>query len=434
MKEIGLWLFLGGTLVLSGCGGGKPGTQEERMHMEDARPNIVLIMADDMGHEVLGSYGGTSYHTPNLDKLAASGMRFTHCYSAPKCAPSRVKLMTGRYAFRTTREWGYIPPEEITFGHMLDSAGYAVALAGKWQMALLKEEPDHIRKMGFGESSVFGWHEGPRYHAPYIYQNGKILEGVKDQYGPDIFCDFLIEFIRRNQDQTFFAYYPMALAHEISNDLETPPPTAPNGRYQSYGELVEYADVLVGRLVQALDEMGLRENTLIIFTGDNGTPRSFITEFKDGEYLEEPVFSQIGDSVIAGGKNLLTDAGTHVPLIASWPGVIQEESKNDWLVDFSDFLPTLAEISGAKIPDVTMDGKSFAAAILGEQGSSREWVYQEHEGKAWVRNRRWKLYRDGRLVDVPADPLEEEPYLAGQEPDSLATLRQHFESILNQMQ
>jgi arylsulfatase A len=341
--------------------------------------------------------------------------------------------MTGRYAFRTTREWGYIPPSEITFGHMLDSAGYDVALSGKWQMALLKDDPEHVGKMGFAESSVFGWHEGPRYHKPYIYQNGKVLEGVENQYGPDIFCEFLCNFIRNNSDGPFFAYYPMALAHEISNDLETPPPTGPNGRYQTYQELVAYADVLVGRIVETLDELDIRKNTLILFTGDNGTPRSFITAYKDGEYLEEPIYSMMGDSVIAGGKNLLTDAGTHVPLIANWPGVTPAGSICDRLLDFSDFFPTLAELSRAELPDVVLDGISFADQIRGEPGTSRDWIYQEHEGHAWVRNHRWKLYRDGRLVDVPSDPLELHPFLPGEEADSLAKIRNHFESILREL-
>jgi arylsulfatase A-like enzyme len=185
---------------------------------EDRKPNIVLIMADDVGTEVLGCYGGTSYQTPNLDNLAKTGLKFTNCFSTPKCSPSRVKIMTGRYQFRTTEQWGHIPPNEITFGHVLQSAGYATALAGKWQMILLGEDPDHIRKMGFEENSVFGWHEGPRYHDPYIWQNGQILQNTKGRYGPDIYCDFLIKFIRKNKDRPFLAYYPMTTAHDISDD------------------------------------------------------------------------------------------------------------------------------------------------------------------------------------------------------------------------
>ncbi|MHC4215011.1 MAG: sulfatase-like hydrolase/transferase, partial [Planctomycetota bacterium] len=198
------------------------------------RPNIVLIMADDISPEVLGCYGGTTYKTPNLDKLAATGTRFTHCYSQPVCAPSRVKIMTGRYNFRNYRKWGHIPSDEITFGHVLKSSDYATAIAGKWQMVLQKKDPNHIAKMGFEQSSVFGWHEGPRYHGPFIYENGKTRTEPDDKYGPDIFCKFITDFIKTNKAGPFLAYYSMTQAHAISNDLKTPPPVGPDGRYQSY--------------------------------------------------------------------------------------------------------------------------------------------------------------------------------------------------------
>jgi len=377
---------------------------------KEVSPNIIFILADDLGTEVLGSYGGTTYNTPNIDKLAQSGIRFDHCYSAPVCSPSRVKLLTGRYGFRTGQTWGHIPSKEITFGQILRDKGYKTAIAGKWQLAMLKDSSDHIKQMGFDESCVFGWHEGPRYYEPFIYQNGKVLEEVEDKYGPDIYNQFLIDFISRNKDERFFAYYSMALAHEISNDLNTPPPTAPNGEYQSYKELVEYADKMIGKLLNALDEMGLRDNTLILFSGDNGTPYHFIVKYEDGKYLREPVYSAIGDSLIRGGKSFLTDAGTHVPLIASWKGVSPEGVVNKDLIDFSDFMPTFAELAGAEIPkDRVIDGKSFVKQLKGLKGETRSWAFQEWEGKYWIRNQRWKLYYDGRLYDMNRDGLEKNP-------------------------
>ena len=277
----------------------------------DDKINILLILADDVGQEVLGCYGGTSYATPNLDQLAEAGMRFTHCYSTPLCTPSRVKIMTGRYLFRTSEEWGYIPPTEITFGRLLQNAGYATALAGKWQMILLKEDPMHITKMGFQENCVFGWHEGPRYYNPYIYQNGKIRQDVADRYGPDVYAEFLIDFMAKNRDKPFLAYYPMTLAHDVSNDLKEPPPVGPRGRYDTYREQIEYMDRIVGRMVQALDSLGLRDNTLILFTGDNGTPKKFLSRYENGEYLYDRIISMKGSEMIPGGKGELTDAGTH---------------------------------------------------------------------------------------------------------------------------
>ncbi len=398
------------------------------------KPNIVLFMADDVGTEILGCYEGTSYNTPNIDRLAKTGIRFTNCYSAPKCSPSRVKIMTGRYLFRTTEKWGYIPPDEITFGHVLKSAGYTTALAGKWQMILLGEDPDHIQKMGFGQSCVFGWHEGPRYHDPYIWQNGQILQNVKGQYGPNIYCEFLIDFITKNKDNPFLAYYPMALAHEISNDLATPPSTAPNGRYQSYKELIEHMDKLVGRVVTTLDKLGLREKTLILFTTDNGTPRKFISKFENGEYINEPIISMKGEKTVIGGKGELTDAGTHVPLIANWPGITPSGTICDDLIDFSDFMPTLAELGLAELPKgVAIDGRSFVPQIYGEAGNPRDWIYNQFEGEAWVRTKHWKLYRSGNLFDMKIDPLEQTPIQNESETEESASIKQSLQAVFEKL-
>jgi len=401
-------------MVISGLRGCNTAKETEN------RPNIVFILADDLGAEVPGCYGGLSYETPNIDALARSGMKFSHCYSAPLCSPSRVKLLTGRYGFRTGQEWGHIPADEITFGHILKKAGYRVAISGKWQMALLRDDPDHIRKMGFDKSCVFGWHEGPRYYQPLIYQNGMIRSDVHDLYGPDVYTDFLIDFIRENREEPFLAYFSMTLAHEISNDLPSPPPYGEKGRYESYKENVEYADKLVGRIVEILDELHLRERTLILFTGDNGTPYGYITRYEDGNYIREPVYSLIGDTLIRGGKSFMTDAGTHVPLILNWPGVIQEGSSCNDLIDFSDFMPTFAELAGAEIPaDRPIDGQSFAPQILGLDPHPREWVYQEWEGKAWIRNQEWKLYESGELFHMKKDPYENKPIIPeGDDPAS----------------
>lgn len=329
---------------------------------------------------------------------------------------------------------GYIPPNEKTFGHVLKSAGYQTGLAGKWQMTLLKNDPNHIQKMGFDNSCVFGWHEGPRYHKPYIWQNGKIRNDVDNRYGPDVYSEFLIDFITKNKNQPFLAYYPMTLAHEISNDLEIPPPTSPNGKYQSYKELVEYMDVLVGRLVKTLEELGIREKTLILFTTDNGTPKKFITEFEDGQYIKEPILSYMGDKISIGGKSELTDAGTHVPLIANWPGTTPSGLVLDDLIDFSDFLPTLAELSNANIPArVIIDGQSFAKQIKGKKGQPREWVYTQWEGEAWLRTKLWKLYRNGLLYNMQNDPNEKFPITSDNDSEDSRTVRKRLEAVFENL-
>ncbi len=391
---------------------------------EKESPNIVFILADDMGVDIFDAYGGTSYDTPNIDALAKTGLVFNHCYSAPVCSPSRVKLLTGRYGFRTGQTWGYISPDEITFGHILQEAGYKVGLAGKWQMALLKDHPHHIRKMGFEESCVFGWHEGPRYYEPLIYQNGHIRMDVKGQYGPDVYTDFLINFIKRNKDQPFFAYFPMTLAHDISNDLPSPPPVGPLGRYETFKENVEYADKLIGRVVGTLNELKLREKTLLIFVGDNGTPHHYITAFKDGEYIKEPIYSKVGDTLMQGGKSYLTDQGTHVPLIVNWQGKTPQGKSIDDLVDFSDFMTTFAELARAELPkDRILDGQSFAPQILGEKGSPRKWIYQLWEGKAWIRNSDWKLYHNDSLYHIKNDPFEKNPITEEKDTDESRLIR-----------
>jgi arylsulfatase A len=398
---------------------------------ERRRPNIVLIMADDVGREILGCYGGSSYRTPNLDRLAETGVRFTHCYSCAKCAPSRVKIMTGRYQFRTTDKWGYIPAEERTFGHVLSGSGYATAIAGKWQMALLKSDPTHVRKMGFQESCVFGWHEGPRYHQPLIYQNGSILENVEDKYGPDVYCDFLIDFMEKNRNRPFLAYYPMAVAHTVSNDFWPPPPPGPDGRYQSYQELIAVMDQLVGRIVRALERLGLRENTLVLFTTDNGSPRDFITDIAGREYIKTPIVSKMGEKTVIGGKGMLTDAGSRIPFIANWPGTAPAGTVCDDLIDFSDFMPTLTELAGADLPEgVVIDGRSFAPRICGKKGNPREWVYNQFESEAWIRTKEWKLYRDGRLFDMSRDTEEQQPILPGSDSGVSAEMRGKLETYL----
>lgn len=381
------------------------------------RPNILLIMADDVGVDVLSCYGGESYKTPRLDALAAGGMRFTHCYSMPVCHPTRITLMTGRYPFRTGNpKWGSFPvvEERNTFAHVLKNAGYATAVAGKWQICMMRDDLDHAQRLGFDESCLFGWHEGPRYYSPMIYQNGKLREGLKDRYGPDVYVEFLIDFMERNKEKPFFAYYPMALCHDVTDDLDDPVPFGPEGHYDTFKQMAEAMDVRVGRLIDALDRLGLRENTLVLFTTDNGTPTSYIhsaepnpdPEKKD-TYIRIPVVSRQNGADVPGGKGSLTNGGTNVPLIANWPGKIKASQVASDLVDFSDFLPTLAEFAEADLPSgVKLDGHSFAPRLVDGQRSSRLWAFAEHGKKHWVRDQRWKLYDDGRLFDAENDPRE----------------------------
>lgn len=377
---------------------------------EDRKPNIVFILADDVGREVLGCYGGTTYRTPHLDELARTGMRFEHCYSMPVCHPTRVCLLTGQYPRHLNNpKWGSFPAasEKHTFAHVLKDAGYATAIAGKWQICMMKDDLDHPKRLGFDEWSVFGWHEGPRYHEPMIYENGQLRDDTKGKYGPDLYVDFLADFMRKNKDRPFLAYYSMALCHDVTDDLREPVPYGPRGRYDSYKEMADQMDVEVGRLVSAIDRLGIREDTLILFSTDNGTATRSQIRVEDGRFIRDPVFSMYQGKRIPGGKGNLTDWGTRVPTIASWKGRIAPGQVNDDLIDFSDVLPTFAELGGGKLPaGVNLDGHSFAGLLTGRGTTQRKWAYAEGRGKFFVKTQNLKLYNDGRVFNSLADPFE----------------------------
>lgn len=394
------------------------------------RPNFLLILADDVGQEVLGCYGGESYATPHLDALAESGMRFRHAYSMPSCHPTRLALMTGRYPFRHDATWGDFPQEEeaTTFASRLREAGYATAVAGKWQLTLLRDNPDHAQQLGFDNSDLFGWHEGPRYYEPLIYRNGTVGDDTVGHYGPDLYVRSLIDFMAAHRDRPFLAYYPMAVCHDVTNDLDKPVPHGPFGRYDSYAEMVAEMDRAVGRLVAALNALRLRENTLLLFLSDNGTPQRSIVRAEGDTLIREPIVSRQHGRDVSGGKTTLTDWGTRVPMIANWPEVIAPGQVVNDLVDCSDVWPTLMDLAGIALPKARrIDGVSFAGRLRGEASTPRGWVFAQQPMRRdrdsgelsqltatphWVRTARWKLYHDGRLIDMQTDPHEQHPILA----------------------
>ncbi len=394
-------------LLMTSCG------QRTAKIQQGSKPNILFILADDVGREVLGSYGGTSYETSKIDALADKGMRFNNVYSSPVCHPSRVTLLTGRYPFSMgNADWGSFPEmaEGQTFAHELKKAGYATAVAGKWQLATLGEDLDHPHRLGFDEYCLFGWHEGPRYHEPYIWQNGKLRTDIIESYGPDVYSDFLIDFMKRNQDGPFLAYFPMALIHDISNDLEEPPPFGPEGRYENVKEMVSQMNRVVGKMVQAITDLGIVNETIIIFTTDNGTNPNSIISFEAGEYIKEKVFSMIDGMSIPGGKKSFTDWGIRVPMMVVWPGKVEPGSVNNALIDFSDFLPTFLDLAGQPEADYKIHGRSYAGILTGDEHESRDWVFaQKDTHQFMIRTMDWKLDWKGNLYDMKNDPLETMP-------------------------
>jgi arylsulfatase A len=270
----------------------------------------------------------------------------------------------------------------------------------------LKDDLQQPHRMGFDEYCLYGWHEGPWYYRPHIWHNGRLRTDIRDRYGPDVICECLLEFIERNKSARFFALYSMSLCHAETNDLDIPAPVGPLGRYDSYAEMVGKMDERVGRVVSTLDRLALRENTLVLFTTDNGTATHNLIDAEGDQYIYEPVVSRMGTREISGGKATLTDWGTRVPLIANWPGTIKPRQVTDNLVSVTDILPTLANVAAATLPDrVPIDGQSIPGLVR-SFSTARKWVFAEHEGRCFLRNHQWKLYNDGLFYDMNADPDE----------------------------
>ncbi len=374
------------------------------------KPNIVLIMADDFGYECVTANGGQSYQTPHLDRLAAAGMRFEQCHVQPLCTPTRVQLMTGRYNVRNYLNFGTLVRTETTFAHLLKQAGYATGICGKWQLG---RETDASQHFGFDESLLWQHtRRPPRYANPGLERNGVEEEFPEGSYGPKLVNDFALDFIARHKSQPFFLYYPMILTH----DPFQPTPDSPNWNPKARGENVNqnvkhfadmtaYMDKLIGQLDAQLAESGIRDNTLLLFLGDNGTHKSVTSRFQGADYQ--------------GGKGTTTRRGQHVPFIASWPAMMPQGRVNRDLISSTDFLPTLCEAAGVKVP-TNVDGVSFLPQLRGERGTPREWLYSwyspRQQQNLTVRESafdpHYKLYRTGQFYDLQNDPDERKPLAA----------------------
>jgi len=370
----------------------------------DAKPNIIVILADDLGIGTVGCYGADTFKTPNVDALAAGGVRFTTCYSAPNCGPSRALMMTGRYGFRTGMTGNDKPAvahleagrtSEVMMPKVLKTRGYATASAGKWSQIPLQPAEwgfdEYIRTKGSGS-----YWPTPERNTYMI--NGEEKDWPEGQYMPDLSERFVFDFIERHKDGPFYVHY--SLAH-IHTDI-LPTPDSPPNSDDLFSDNVAYMDKLVGRLMAELDRQGLREKTLVIFTGDNGT------------YGNEAPRSTIGGRELCGAKGMLLEGGSRVPLVASWPGHIPAGRVCEDLTGLVDFLPTLAEVAGAEVPSgQPIDGQSFAPQMLGERGTPREWVFVMLGRHWYVRDAGWKLTDTGELFDMGDAPFAEREAAAG---------------------
>lgn len=419
--------------------------------------NIVLILLDDLGKEWIGCYGAEDIQTPHIDALAAGGIRFENVYSMPQCTPSRMCLMTGQYPYRNgwvnhwdVPRWGagarYDPGSfPCNLGLTMRSAGYATAIAGKWQINDFRVEPDALDTAGFDDWCMWtGGESGnppsnERYWNPYLYRKDKPSQTYKGAFGPDMFCDFVIDFARRRhaEKRPFFIYYPMVLTH--TPFTTTPLEPHAKTKVEKHKAMVRYSDHLLGRIVDAFEEMGITDETLIIFTADNGTCSAMV--------------GHIGTRAIRGGKAKTIEPGVNIPFIAHWPGVIPAGRVSTELTDFTDIIPTLAELTEQPVPGKDkVDGVSMVPYLTGradridrdwilamggqnhakvsDQGVENEWYFRDRV----VRDKRYKLYvgtnrQPQRFVDLQEDPAEQSD-ITGRETKAALTSRERLESLI----
>lgn len=406
---------------------------------DEQRPNIVLIMADDMGYECIGANGSTEYQTPNIDRLSETGIRFEHVYSQPLCTPSRVKIMTGKFNYRNYEDFGYLNPNQKTFGNLFQDAGYATLIAGKWQLNGLNrnnannQDINRPYHFGFDEYCLWQLHHKNtkttgRFANPLITQNGIDLPRNIDNYGPQIFADYISDFIDRKAGQPFFVYYPMVLVHDpFVPTPDSPEWAEPDRRYEKdtayFADMMQYTDKIIGQLEAKLKEKGVWENTLFIFTGDNGTHPSIV--------------SSTNYASVVGGKGFTKNTGNHVPFVFSWPEQMKGKRVLESIVSFADILPTICDAAGINPSTYKTDGKSIIPLISGNKEDSQDEVFIHYTPRwgnkphsRWVMNDEYKLYQDGRFFNTAKDTLEKSPLKNLSETE--VSVKDYFQKILDE--
>ena len=465
------------------------------------KPNIVFILADDLGYGDLGCYGGRKIETPNIDALAATGKRFSQFYSgAPVCAPARCVLMTGLHTGHAyvrgndeMRErgdvWDFakmvedanlegqrpIPAETQTVGKVLQSAGYRTGIVGKWGLGgpLTEGVPN---RQGF--DFFYGYNcqrQAHTYYPRHLWKNEqkvwldnplvapgtKLAEGADpydpesyasfslDQYSPDLMFDEILDFVERNRENPFFMYWATTIPHValqaperwvdfyVKKFGDEEPYLGERGYFPhrhphaAYAAMISYLDEQVGALVDKLKQLGLYEDTLIMFSSDNGP--TFGGGADTAWFESAKPLSQELDRI----KGSVYEGGIRVPLIASWPGRIEPESTSDRIAAFYDLMPTLCELTGAAIPETT-DGISFLPELLGSGGAREHeflyWEFPSYGGQQAVRLGKWKGVRrnilEGRLeielYDLEND-IGETQNIADRHPEIVARIREIME-------
>ncbi len=404
------------------------------------KPNIIVFLADDIGYDALPADGNGTFETPNIDKMVSAGMRFTQCHTAPLCTPSRFLIMSSKYNFRNYNN-GSMDPSEKTFGNLLKDAGYVTYVAGKWSV---DGGDNSIRSFGFNNYIV--WDPIHSLPSGLIYKNADLYTHASfmdksvtaEKYDNDMYVDSVLDFIKTNKSSNFFAYLPLTLCHAPYSPTPDDPDYATwvsglrNGNNKYFPSMVKYTDKKVGQVIDSLKAWNLYNNTIVIFTGDNGTPKG-IYYYYNGEY-------------ITGSKDQSTEAGTRVPLVVTWPNGIAPGTINRDMVSFVDFMPTLGAAAGVTIPQSygVRDGQSFYPQLRGWISTPRDWLFCEltHKKRGvdvfsrWTQDTTYKLYDTladvgGKFFNVVKDPNEKSP-LKTLTPDEQA-LKSKFQHILDSL-
>ncbi len=409
-----------------------------------AKPNIVYILADDLGFAELGCNGSDRYKTPNIDALANSGVRFTRFYTVPLCGPSRALILTGRYGFRS----GAVTQDacktiirtgekaEVMIPTVLKKAGYASALIGKWGQLTPSGDPsdwgfDH--ELYYKGSGMY-WNskvakpmsEGGEVRGdPDTYVlDGKTVSVKDDEYIPDLLHKDATAWMEAQKGRPFFLYYSLSQVHgEILPTPDSAP--APKGESNNQraqrllADNIAYMDKLVGKLVAELERLKLRDNTVIVFMGDNGSTKSAAVD------------ATIGGRRIEGEKGSMKEGGGLVPFFATWPGVTPAGKVNANVSDASDLLPTFAEIAGAPLPTGrVIDGRSLVSQFKGDTKSPRTWAFCQLSNNFYVREAGWKLDQSGTLYDMKDAPFKEVAVAADTKDEAAVAARARLAAAL----
>lgn len=437
MKNLALIAFI---LCFAACKE-QQGNATTKEVAENKQPNIIYILADDLGYGDLGCYGQTKFATPNIDKLASQGMLFTQHYSGSTvCAPSRSSLMTGMHTGHTAvrgnkemRPEGQhpIPDSTYTIAEMFKSKGYTTGAFGKWGLGFPGSEGD---PMAQGFDTFYGYNcqrFGHHYYPHHVWSNNDSIplkgnEGSKTNvYAPALIHEKTLAFIEDNKDKPFFLYVPSVIPHaelaapenvlkkyrgkyepELVYDGVDEGSEFRKGAYASQKEshatfvaMVSILDEQVGEIMDKVKELGLEDNTMIVFTSDNGPHQE---GGADPDYFDS-------NGELRGYKRDLYEGGVRVPMVVSWPGKIKPSSKTDHVSAFWDVFPTFSSMVEADIPS-NIDGVSFLPTLQSNMAAQKKheylyWEFHEKGGRQAVRKGKWKAVKYD-VLEKPTAPLE----------------------------